>query len=363
MNPTDRPQTSSLSDTLLLEMWERIMQLDDTAAMLAELESTASQLYGIPCILRLPESPWAIQPGQAASIPIQTSLGAVVAHLTLPLDVDLAELRGAELLCKMVGWAISRGELLGQARECGEMMNDLKFGRRILEESLPASDLTLGEWEMSGFLRPAQHLGGDVYAYSVAAGRPSFLLADAVGHGLGSALLVSECRALWRGLGFEHDLSSKVARLSRLIYEDTGPERFVAATLGRCNEDGWIDYVACGQGPIFVVRAQGVEVFEDSEPPLGLFPDQCFSARRVHLEPGDCFVCSTDGILEWQDGAGELFGANRVDQALSGMHGRASSEVVASLFSAIDAFGHQESARDDACAVAVMRLPVGDTSG
>lgn len=182
-----------------------------------------------------------------------------------------------------------------------------------------------------------------------------FLLGDAVGHGLDSTLLVSECRALWRGLAREGNLELEVTRLSQLLYENTGAERFVAAIMGHCSDDGDIDYVACGQGPVFILRAQEIDVLEDPDPPLGLFPDQQFEVRRVHLEPGDCMFCTTDGVLELEDSQGLGFSPDPLLEALRARPISTAQEIVDGVFRAMDVFCKPETPRDDACALAILR--------
>jgi len=155
---------------------------------------------------------------------------------------------------------------------------------------------------------------------------------------------------------YEPDFEAEVSRLSQLLYENTGPERFVAAVLGRCGEDGWVEFVACGQGPLFVLRKNQVDLLGDPDLPLGLFPDQHFELRKVQLQPGEALFCTTDGVLEWQNGSGEMFGTAGVIEAMEGQLLGCSRGISETVLQAVDTFHTPDLARDDACAIALIRL-------
>ena len=333
----------------LLDTWERVARLEDLAAILDELERAASRHFQSPSRFH------AIDCESGSSwIPILAAgRSEVVAFLETGRSISSPT---DQLFCRMAGWAVARSQLLRVSRGQEEIVQSLRVALRILEESLPESKLSWRDWEISGLLRPALHLGGDLFSYSGRPERLRFLLADAVGHGLDSALLVSECRALWRGLTYEQDFPAEVSRLSQLLYENTGPERFVAAILGRCGKDGWVEFVACGQGPLFVLRKDQVELLGDPDLPLGLFPDQHFELRKVQLQPGEGLFCTTDGVLEWQNPSGEMFGTTGVIEAIQGQQLGCSQQILETVLQAMDHFHTPESARDDACAIALVRL-------
>lgn len=329
----------------LLDTWEQVAGLEDLDAILEVLEAAACRQFQGPSRLHLESNP--------AWIPILAAgRTEVVAYLETVRPISSPT---DQLFCRMAGWAVARSQLVRASREQEEIVQSLRVARHILEESLPESKLNWRDWEISGMLRPALHLGGDLFSYSGRPERLRFLLADAVGHGLDSALLVSECRALWRGLTYEQDFQAEVSRLSQLLYENTGPERYVAAILGRCGEDGWVEFVACGQGPLFVLRQGEVELLGDPDLPLGLFPDQQFELRKVQLQPGQALFCTTDGMLEWQNADGEMFGSTGVVQAVLNQPLGCSQHIIETVLQAVDAFHTPESARDDACAIALIR--------
>ncbi|MBS2035177.1 hypothetical protein JST97_09310 [bacterium] len=81
------------------------------------------------------------------------------------------------------------------------------MARLVVEEGLPHGDMSLGQWTISGALRPAFHVGGDCFNCLINEDILCFLLLDAVGHGVGSALLAASpvrLAAGVHGVGIPH---------------------------------------------------------------------------------------------------------------------------------------------------------------
>ena len=120
-----------------------------------------------------------------------------------------------------------------------------------------------------------------------------------------------------------------------------------------------MEFVACGQGPLFVLRQGQVELLGDLDLPLGLFPDQHFELRKIQLQPGEALFCTTDGMLEWQNASGEMFGSAGVIEALRSRQWSCSQQILEHTLQAMNIFHTPESARDDTCALALIRLQKG----
>ena len=51
-------------------------------------------------------------------------------------------------------------------------------------------------------------------------------------------------------------------------------------------------------------------------PPIGIVPDQHYASAKMSLNPGDCILLSTDGLIEAKDDRGERFGWERIENCL-----------------------------------------------
>lgn len=89
--------------------------------------------------------------------------------------------------------------------------------------------------------------------------------------------------------------------------------------------------------------------------PLGIDTAIPFEEVSVHLEPGDTFLLITDGVAEARNSAQELFGTNRVAEAL--LDGGDSAEaVIASVLDSVARFADHNRQDDDTCLVALRRV-------
>ena len=351
MGPREQDSSKSIR-AMLLEFYERVLDEEETEAVIREVEHFGPQILGCR-FARVEQEPENPNPG-GTSFALRAANDSVVATLSLDRHPTAEASEYIPLFLKMAAWAVHRTKLLVIARQQSDLVGSLRVARKIVEEGLPRELLTTASWQISGLLRPAFHLGGDSFYYLVNDNALCFLLADAVGHGLGSTILASECRALWRGVVFEKDLSLAVARLNALLFENTGPERFVAATLGYCYPDGRIEYISCGQGPLFRIRPGRADLLPECEPPLGMFPDLEFPIQSLTLEPGEGLVCVTDGVLEWCDEAGNMFSEAGMVRVLS-QEFQTSQEILEAITRGLVDFHLPESQRDDVCAVALLR--------
>lgn len=246
------------------------------------------------------------------------------------------------------------------------MLADLVFARQVLDEMLPSGPLCGEAVHVAGRLLPAEKVGGDLYSYAQdATGHINFMLADAVGHGLGSTLLVFECRAMWRALSMGRvGVGERIRLLNELLFENTGAERFVACCAGAVEQtSGKVELAVCGVSPLFHYRSRWGDVIllEDSDPPLGLFRDTEFRLRSLQLEEGDSLLAVTDGVLEWEGSAAEEFGDERLLELFARHADGGPETVLDAIFSQLSEYSGERSQRDDACALVIRRsAAVGD---
>ncbi len=94
--------------------------------------------------------------------------------------------------------------------------------------------------------------------------------------------------------------------------------------------------------------------------PLGAMPlTKMKPAVTLDLLPGDILVLLSDGFYEYLDVAGEEFGERRVEEVVREHGHKATAELLAQLFGAVDAFARGAPQDDDMTAVLVKR----DASG
>jgi serine phosphatase RsbU (regulator of sigma subunit) len=173
--------------------------------------------------------------------------------------------------------------------------------------------------------RQANRVGGDWYDIDVDGQNLSVVIGDASGKGIGAALMAT--------------VALSVLRAERSL--GAGPERMV----GRANQalaiageadsfatvvyltldltDGSLRWLNMGHPPPFLIRysegdsePQGYFVEGPRNRALGWFEDPGFAETAARLDPGDSLVLYTDGFIEAKDASGEIFGEDRLAQAI-----------------------------------------------
>jgi len=110
-----------------------------------------------------------------------------------------------------------------------------------------------------------------------------------------------------------------------------------------------------------VVRWKGSQCelfhFESTGTALGLLESSQFASKTFQLEKGDLFVAYTDGITEWDNPCGELWGRERLETLLRTCRNYTPAQIVRSIVDEVTGFGRDRSQRDD---LTVMVVGVDD---
>ncbi len=221
--------------------------------------------------------------------------------------------------------AIRRARLLEAERLKNKMQQDLRVARAVQQSTLPPELPKVSGYHIAGMNQQADETGGDTYDVMAIdrPGTPAQLLvvmADATGHGIGPALSVTQVHSMLRmGMRLGAPLEDIVSNINAQLAASLPPGLFVTAFVGLLDTGaGTMRYVAAGQAPVLVYRADGtVEERDASAPPLAvdlnLDPD---AVQELSLRPGDAFVLLSDGFYELRNPARALWGMAGVNGAI-----------------------------------------------
>ena len=121
-------------------------------------------------------------------------------------------------------------------------------------------------------------------------------------------------------------------------------------------QSGMLVFANAGH-PVPLLRAADGSVGELGEPgalPLGAMMDSVFRPRRTILAPGSCALFYTDGLDEAHNGKKELFGTQRIAQALADSGGGAQAALDA-LLTDVARFTDGEAQSDDLTLITLAR--------
>lgn len=90
-------------------------------------------------------------------------------------------------------------QMVADLQDRVRLRHDLGLAKRIQSSLLPKKPLDLPGYEIAGWSEPADQTGGDFYDWlPLPNGAALVTIADATGHGIGPALIVTACRAYLR---------------------------------------------------------------------------------------------------------------------------------------------------------------------
>lgn len=262
----------------------------------------------------------------------------------------------ALVLGSLAAIALKRQGLLDALAEKRRLERELELARELVE---PPPTLSMEGFELAGAFHPARTVGGDCYDFvPLGQGSLAFLVADASGHGLDSALLVSRCRSYFRALASPlESLETMARRMNRLLANDSRQrERFVAASLGRLsNASGRLEVIGAGQAPCLLLASGEVSQVPTSGPPLGVFEDIELEPQMIELAPGDLALFFTDGLPEWRNQERELLGEERLGEALVRLGHLPLPELLEGLYREAERFSQGQAQDDDVTCLAIRR--------
>jgi phosphoserine phosphatase len=264
-------------------------------------------------------------------------------------------------LADQAGVALERARLLEEFLAKRRLEDEMELARDIQKGLLPHDPPGLDGFDLAGWSRPSEYAGGDFFdIFQWGEGRVGFMLGDAVGHGVGPALLAAETRALVRALALRETRPEVVlCDTNRLLAADVHEGRFVTLALAVADAaEGTVSYASAGQGPVVVMRADGRhERFNATGLPLGILPDAPIEAGEpVELAPGDAFLLISDGIFECETADGGDVGMDRVlETAQEHLAGPAES-VVRALEDLTESASPDGRFRDDRTIVVTKRV-------
>jgi sigma-B regulation protein RsbU (phosphoserine phosphatase) len=272
-------------------------------------------------------------------------------------DEELVRTFGAQ-----AGVALQRQLLLEEFLEKKRLEKDLQVARQIQKELLPKELLPIKGYDLHGWNQPADETGGDSFDYQILpTGHIAVVIADVTGHGIGPALIASECRAFLRAsMSLNEELELVVPLVNDLLSADLPEDRFVTALVGILDPNQHqFRYVSAGQGPLLHYHASTGEVTEMPTQgfPFGVVPGYAYEkSKPVLVESGDILIFMTDGFIEWADPEGKLFGQDNVCQVIREHHHLSSAELIKQLYVTTETFAKGARQQDDLTAVILKRL-------
>ena len=239
-----------------------------------------------------------------------------------------------------------------------EVERDLVMAHEIMARLLPHQAPSIPGFEVASVNIPAKIVGGDLLDYIIMPDdHTGFLVADASGHGIPSALLMTGFRALFRGLiQSDFNIRSVFRKANQQLVESTAAHQFVSAFYASLDASTCrLIYVNGGHVPPLLVRpGQPPRRLDVGGPVLGVLADASYHEDSVVLRPKDILVCFSDGLSEAENAAGESFDAARIVEVVERNQEQSAEAISSALRTSVHEFA--EDLYDD-LTILVLKFP------
>jgi len=248
---------------------------------------------------------------------------------------------------------------------------DLKAAAGIQQSLLPSSFPEVQNCAFGSKFVPSAYVGGDIYnVFRLDDDHVVLYMIDVCGHGVASALVTVSVSQMLQPrnpgvhnvgaleCGAYNSLYSSPSKLLQVLDQHYPFERFdtyFTITYMVLNvHTGQLVYSSAGHPFPLVVRADGqLDSLEEGGCLIGLSGMIPYEEGRTTLRPGDRLVTYTDGITEYEDEEGNMFGEDRFRLSLVELKSQAPQVMLDHVYEDAMSFGRHNPPRDDISILAV----------
>ena len=283
--------------------------------------------------------------------PFDTAV-SIVKSISLPMVV--ANAVGAAIFSYIIVGMLREKKMSRERDEYrGELQRkstELNIARDIQMSFLPDALPVLKGYDLAAMSLPANEVGGDFYDFiDVPGGKLGLAIADVAGKSVPAALYMALSRAVLRSnVNGGEDPANSIRRANQLITQDSRSGLFVTLFYAVLDAGGHtLTYVNAGHNPPVLLRGQEIKMLDRSGIALGAVEGTDYIETAVSLKSGDAIVFYTDGVTEANNVSGEMFGEQRLVDAIRVNGGLSAKELMEKIKSEVIVFSNGVPQADD----------------
>jgi sigma-B regulation protein RsbU (phosphoserine phosphatase) len=200
-------------------------------------------------------------------------------------------------------------------RQEQQLERDIAMAREVQLRLLPTTPPVHKHAEFAVSFLPARAIGGDLYDFlEYSPDHTAIVLGDVSGKAAPAALFAALVSGIMRSAAQQKPApAAMLTLLNDALQERKLDSQYVVMLFALWNDEnrtlqvansGAVQPIFCRAGENVTVKAEGF--------PLGMFPNVAYEEFNVATQPGDAIVFVSDGILDAENEAGEMYGEDRL---------------------------------------------------
>jgi phosphoserine phosphatase RsbU/P len=247
--------------------------------------------------------------------------GFLYADLIYPnRSFNYVDLQMFTILANLMAIKWENDQLWHQVLVQQQLEQELNLAAEIQRKFFPTRPPDLDGYDVAGLSIPTRKVGGDAYFWHERKdGKVVFMIADVMGKGLPSSLLMSQIQAIMKIFSEQFaDAQEIVTAVNEFIYKFSTQERFISMFVMMLTpETGKMTYCNAGHNPPFLLKRESdYDLLEKGGMLMGVFSTQHYNQGEAILEPADMLVMYTDGLIEARNSTDEEFGIENLVQTV-----------------------------------------------
>jgi len=231
------------------------------------------------------------------------------------------------------------------------IQSELDVAREIQLALIPAKLPDLDGYTFTAHYQPADKVGGDFYDFfPIDDEHLGFIIADASGHGVPAAFVVSMAKMAFDIFAKGQRSSSEMIVQSNAVLTRTIKTFHLVTAIYMVLHipSGKVTFTRAGHPPaaLYRKRSQEVERMDVKGLVLGM-NEVPYTEGSIIMEPGDRIMLFTDGISEAANNKKEMYGRDRMDLVLQEQGTQSGKIIAEKIFSEVENFKGEMPYNDD----------------
>lgn len=242
--------------------------------------------------------------------------------------------------------------------EVKQIEQELSIAREIQTSLLPSAAPQVDQLEIAAYTLPARQVSGDYFQYlPMPNGQLGIAIGDVSGKGIPAALLMAVITTAMRD---EVARNSRPADLlnslnSRLLERMKSSHVNSALLVGVFDPSTrHLELANGGMVQPYMRNGKDWNFVPVGGYPLGVSQRMAYESKTITLEPGSMLLAATDGVVEAQNAAGDMFGFERLEELLNSLPKNiAAQALIDQILAAVRAHLGDQEPQDDVTILAV----------